>query len=863
MAEYGGGRIAGLRLTGDPVVIVYGVAVDDVFIGEDYIERRIDELLWERLRAEGFRRIVLSTNRNPVHFRDAESRHLARPGASPSSARPGRMRHFRDVGPMGATVLPTRPAVVQAREDAGPGAAAAGVQDRITAALHEGAARRPMAMSDPHVVMMLDHLMRQADCPTAVVFTQAEESLSYQQAQRSLASMMADWFGRPSGNLCVLVFRQYTLAAVREYVAALGRFPRLEAFIAQAMRGEGRGSVRVPPPDEAEMERLLQVMRCRQGFCLDDWRQVRALARAMTSGPDELAHHWQFRLKTLSAGEPLSLDTLRQRRWIEGAGPEAVSAWDRLIALRGLDDVKAHMERMRWVVQAERRLRAEGRTTGPSVSSHHLVFVGNPGTGKTTVARLVGEIYRDLGVLRRGHVITADAEKLVAGYVGQTAIRTSEAIDQALDGVLFIDEAYRLRGENTSGGADFGQEAIDTLLTRMEDDRDRLVVIVAGYPEKMDAFLDSNPGLRSRFPVPNQVVFPDYDAGTLLSILLDMLSGTGMRWDPQVEEELRRVTAGISEHRGPGFGNARAMRDLAQEIYSAWAMRTQADTSRPVEPGDVPARYRVQAVPPLAELLAEFDALVGLAPVKEVISDLAYRLQLRQRRGADGVAAPHMLFLGPPGTGKTTVARLLGKILLALGVLRSGHVVEVSRADLVGRYIGETAIKTRAAIERAAEGVLFIDEAYSLTRDQTDGRDFGHEAMDTLVQEMENRRGKLVVVAAGYPDQMGRFLASNPGLPSRFTAHVPFPDYSDADLGEILRRLCEREGFRLPPDVLDRAVQWFAVARRRQPGSFGNARAARGLLELMEANLARRVGGESDDMDQLTVFRPADVPGAS
>jgi SpoVK/Ycf46/Vps4 family AAA+-type ATPase len=302
------------------------------------------------------------------------------------------------------------------------------------------------------------------------------------------------------------------------------------------------------------------------------------------------------------------------------------------------------------------------------------------------------------------------------------------------------------------------------------------------------------------------------------------------------------------------------MRDLAQEIYSAWAMRIQADTSRPVEPGDIPARYREKAVPPLAELLGEFDSLVGLAPVKEVISDLVYRLQLRQRRGAGGVAAPHMLFLGPPGTGKTTVARLVGKILLAVGVLRSGHVVEVSRADLVGRYIGETAIKTRAAIERAAEGVLFIDEAYSLTRDQTDGRDFGQEAMDTLVQEMENRRGKLVVIAAGYPDQMERFLASNPGLPSRFTARVPFPDYSDADLGEILRRLCEREGFRLPPGVLDRAVAWFAVERRRQPGSFGNARAARGLFEIMEANLARRVGAESDDMAALTTFSGEDVP---
>jgi SpoVK/Ycf46/Vps4 family AAA+-type ATPase len=860
VSEHGRGRIAGLQLTGDPVFIVYGSAVDDVFIGEDYIERRIDELLWELLRAEGFRRIVLSTNRSPLYFRDAESYRLTRPRDAPQSTRSGGMRHFREAGPMGAAVLRTRPAVVQAGGDSRPGGAPAGAQDRITTALQQGAARRPLAMSDPHVVMMLDHLLRQVDCPTAVVFTQTEESLSYQQAQRSMATMMIELFKRPSGNLCVFVFRQSTLSAVRDFVRDLRQFPRLESFVAQAIRNDGRGSIRVPPPDQPEMERLLQVMCCRQGLRLADWRQAGTLARAMTSGPDELAHHWQFRLKMLTAGESLSLDTFRERRWIEGAGQETVSAWERLTALRGLDNVKAHVDRMRWVVQAEHRLRAEGRITGPSGSSHHLVFVGNPGTGKTAVARLVGEIYRDLGVLRRGHVVTADADKLVAGYVGQTAGRTNEAIDQALDGVLFIDEAYRLRGESTSGGADFGQEAIDSLLSRMEDDRDRLVVIVAGYPEKMDAFLDSNPGLRSRFPVSNQIIFPDYDAETLFFILLDMLSAMGMRWDAPVEEELRQVTAGIYEHRGPGFGNARAMRDLAQEIYSAWAMRTRADTSSPMEAKDVPARYRVRAVPSLAEVLVEFDSLVGLGPVKEVISDLAYRLQLRQRRGVAGVVAPHMLFLGPPGTGKTTVARLLGKILLALGVLRSGHVVEVSRADLVGRYIGETAIKTRAAIERAAEGVLFIDEAYSLTRDQTDGRDFGHEAMDTLVQEMENRRGKLVVVAAGYPDQMEKFLASNPGLPSRFTARVPFPDFSDADLGEILRRLCDREGFGLPPDVLDRAVRYLAFQRRRQPSSFGNARAARGLFEIMEANLARRVSGESDDMAALTTFSPEDVP---
>ena len=252
---------------------------------------------------------------------------------------------------------------------------------------------------------------------------------------------------------------------------------------------------------------------------------------------------------------------------------------------------------------------------------------------------------------------------------------------------------------------------------------------------------------------------------------------------------------------------------------------------------------------------------MGLDGVKEVIAGLAYRIQHRQRRRSDAnVVAPHLLFLGPPGTGKTTVARLTGEIFRSLGVLRGGQVVEVSRAELVGRYLGETAIKTSAVIEKAREGVLFIDEAYSLIREESDGRDFGREAVDTLVQAMENLRGKLVVIAAGYPDEMERFVRANPGLPARFTERVVFGGYSDRDLTEILRRTGARQGFELSPEVLDRAGRWFAARRRREPRTFGNAREARLLLERMETSLARRVSGEPDNAPGLVTFRPEDVP---
>jgi len=837
------GRLAELRPVGDPVAIVYGPAADDIFIGRDYVARRIDQELWERLRAAGFQRIVLISNHDGVYVLDAESRRLTRRRVRARPAAPRKMTLFS--GPLGdAVVTDHHP------DTHGPEAGQHG----------DGGADRPQPrrMSDVFKVMTLDHLMRETGRLTAVVFPHAEESLGYQEAARSLASAIPGWFSRRTGNLCVLVFRRDSLGGVRE---SLGRFPRLESFVAEAMRGDGHGTVRVGPPDQEELERLLRLMHCRQGFRLADWRQAGALARTMSAVPGMLATHWYFLLEKLVRGESLSLATFREKGWLRGAAPQDTSSEERLAALRGLDSVKKHIEQLRWRVEAERRLREEGRGTDASASSQHLVFTGNPGTGKTTVAELVGEIYREMGVLRRGHVVRAEAPDLVAGHVGGTAIQTSATIDRALDGVLFIDEAYRLRDENASGsGADFGQQAVDTLLSRMEDDRDRLVVIVAGYPEKMDAFLNSNPGLRSRFPVANRIEFPDYGPRELLAILLDQLTGRGLRWEPPMEEELRQVTVRMHERRGPGFGNAREMRDLAQEIAGAWAARTRADTSRPIEPGDVPARHRSQPVPPLEELLSEFDAMVGLASVKEVITDLAYRLLHRQRVGGGTVMAPHMLFLGPPGTGKTTVARLTGKIFQSLGVLSHDHVVEVSRADLVGGYIGQTALKTSAVIDRARGGVLFIDEAYSLARGDSDGRDFGHEAVDTLVQAMENLRGQLVVIAAGYPGPMETFVRSNPGLPSRFTERVTFPDYTDDELGEILRRICDGAGYQLPPEAVDRAVRRFAAQRRLQPESFGNARAARGLFEVMEANLARRAYSEPDGAPGLTTFQPGDVP---
>ena len=255
-----------------------------------------------------------------------------------------------------------------------------------------------------------------------------------------------------------------------------------------------------------------------------------------------------------------------------------------------------------------------------------------------------------------------------------------------------------------------------------------------------------------------------------------------------------------------------------------------ADLVRPIVFAEIEQMTEASA---MEVALAKLDAMVGLAPVKQEVKGLVARMQVEQKRRDQGLdvsaLSQHMVFTGPPGVGKTEVARLVGEIFRGLKVLRKGHVVETDRAGLVAGYVGQTATKTLDKCREALDGILFIDEAYSLAAPSGEGADLGKEAIDTLLKFMEDNRDRIIVIVAGYRNEMRRFIDSNPGLGSRFSKTVDFPSYNSAELCEIFRRMAARQQFALPEGFEAKLKPW--IEGRSKSDDWANAREMRTLLE--------------------------------
>ncbi len=479
----------------------------------------------------------------------------------------------------------------------------------------------------------------------------------------------------------------------------------------------------------------------------------------------------------------------------------------------------------------------------------HSVFTGNPGTGKTTVVKLLGKIYRSMGLLSKGHVHSVESSDLISQYVRQTGQNTKQVIEKARGGILFIDEAYMLYKEDAP--TDFGPEAISALITEMSDGPGDIAIMMAGYPREMETMIHSNPGLKSR--VTNYYHFEDYTPDELLAIGDYAARERGVELSDEALKKLKKLVTDAYRKRDRTFGNARFVNSMIDEAKMNLGIRLvrknkllnlTREMLRVIEAQDIEdltenkhdASLNLDVdTPLLEEALAELNALTGLSSIKQEVHELIRLTNYYKEMDRDILKAfsMHSIFLGNPGTGKTTVARIIGKIYKALGILERGHLIDADSSDLIAEWVGKTALKTKELVNRAMGGILFIDEAYAITEGgpSAGGHDFGKQAIAALIKEMEDHRGEFGVIVAGYTENMQRFIESNPGLKSRFDMTFRFEDFSETELSEIAFSMFAGKGVHADPTAEKDIRKSIANMYQTRNKFFGNARSIRKLVE--------------------------------
>ena len=546
------------------------------------------------------------------------------------------------------------------------------------------------------------------------------------------------------------------------------------------------------------------------------------------------------------------------------AGNTAQNAMTRLNQMVGLKRIKEKVESLsRLSALAVQRKQMGLPVKGVPL---HARFVGNPGTGKTTIAEIIGQIYKELGLLSSGHVIRVERKNLLGRYYDSEQRAIEQAIESAQGGVLFIDEAYNLYVPDDP--RDPGKRVLESLLTALADENRRdWMLVLAGYPDEIEQLMNANPGIKSR--VEETLFFDDYDVEELMQIADLYCKRNGYTMSTQARKHLESVVKRDYGARDKHFGNARYINNLMEQTIAANMARRVCCIENPTK-AQLQA-IEVEDIPSLREERSKsrgmegLNNMVGLSNLKRNISqhlNMVKLANMRMKRGLHTEMPPlHMVFTGNPGTGKTTVADFLGEIYASMGLLSKGDVIRVEKSDLVGSHVGETERKMKSILNRAKGNILFIDEAYQLCA--KDGQnDYGENVIDALLTTLSNDKVDMIVILAGYPKDMERLLDMNEGLRSRFPYTFHFEDYSVEELHKIALQRAKTDNYTFTKKAEELLLLLIKREVLRKRSSFGNARFVTRLLSTdILPRMATRLSNEKEpNSRQLKTIVAADIP---
>lgn len=530
--------------------------------------------------------------------------------------------------------------------------------------------------------------------------------------------------------------------------------------------------------------------------------------------------------------------------------PTLEEARYKLDSIIGIDELKEFIQNVEnnYKVQ-EIRERLGLKSSMPSLN---MIFAGNAGTGKTNAARVTFEYLNALGIIKKGVFREVSKADFITENPSDAAKRTNDIINSALGGVLFIDEAYSLcQDENDK----VGKEIVDALLKGIEDNRDNLIVIIAGYEKDIEKFLKYNQGLSSRFP--NTIHFHDYDPKQMYAIAVNIAKSKGYKISEKAKSGLIDLFTKNQLIGKNDLGNARFVRNIVENAILDASKKYLTNKEREI---DVLERdnfnFKAKAKFNLEEKL---KGIIGLDEVKDLLRSQYKLLVAQEKRKSVGVNTKieqnlNMVFAGNPGTGKTSIARLVAEMLNSMGLLKGGQLVETDRSSFVSDIPGQTAKKTEEKFKEAIGGILFIDEAYTLAND-----DLGREAVETLLKLIEDYSKEVIVILAGYEEEMEDFFDVNIGLKSRFPLWTTFQDYNPNELLEMSIKLIESSGFKLSKNAYVALKNSFVDIYKNSDATSGNGRMVRNYVERLIRNQSIRIAEEDISVYEMNLITTKDI----